>query len=378
MTSGMSNTNETVLEIDLNALAHNYRYLTSKLKPETKIMAVVKAFGYGSDAVQGAKELVQLGVDYFAVAYVKEGVALRDAGIETPILVLHPQPTNFETIIDRCLEPTLYSARIFKAFVSAAEEKAQENYPVHIKFNTGLNRLGFRETDTNWIIENLVKTTTIKVVSLFSHLAASEDAQEREFTLQQINRFQKISEEMIQKLEYAPLLHQSNTSAIINYPEAYFDMVRTGIGLYGYGNSEQEDKQLIPVATLKSVISQIHKIEPGETVGYNRAHHAKGYEKTATIPLGHADGISRQLGNEKGAVVIHGKKAPIIGNVCMDMLMVNITGIECIEGDEVIILGENQTAVQLAEAMGSISYELLTAISQRVKRVVCRKPFPND
>jgi len=373
MTSGGSNTKETVLEIDLNALAHNYRYLTSKLNPGTKVMAIVKAFGYGSDAVQAAEELARLGVDYFAVAYVNEGVALRDAGIETPVLVLHPQPDNFEILIDRCLEPTLYSSRIFKAFVSAAEEKAQENYPVHIKFNTGLNRLGFLDTDIDWIVENLVRTKTVKAVSLFSHLAASEDIQEREFTLQQINQFRRISEEVIQKLGYSPLLHQSNTSAIINYPEANFDMVRTGIGLYGYGNSELEDKHLKPVATLKSVISQIHEIEPGETVGYNRAYRAKGHEKTATIPLGHADGISRQLGNEIGSVLIHGKKIPIIGNVCMDMLMVNVTGVDCKEGDEVIILGENQTAVELAEAMDSISYELLTAISQRVKRVICRK-----
>ncbi len=373
MTSGGSTTKETVLEIDLNALAHNYRYLTSKLNSGTKVMAIVKAFGYGSDAVEAAKELAQLGVDYFAVAYVNEGVALRDAGIETPVLVLHPQPVNFEILIDRCLEPTLYSSRIFKSFVSTAEKKGQENYPVHIKFNTGLNRLGFLDSDIDWIVENLSRTKTIKAVSLFSHLAASEDEQEREFTIQQINQFKIISAEMIQQLGYSPLLHQSNTSAIINYPEANFDMVRTGIGLYGYGNSATEDKHLKPVATLKSVISQIHEIEPGETVGYNRAYRSKGYEKTATIPLGHADGISRQLGNEKGSVLIHGKKAPIIGNVCMDMLMVNITGIDCKEGDEVIILGENQTAVELAEAMGSISYELLTAISQRVKRVICRK-----
>jgi alanine racemase len=374
MTVPKSNTAETVLEINLSALAHNYQYLTSKIKPGTKVMGVVKAFGYGSDAIEVARELITLGVDYFAVAYIKEGVALRDAGVETPILVLHPQPHNFETLIDRCLEPALYSARVFKAFLSTAEEKAQTDYPVHIKFNTGLNRLGFRENDADWIIENLNKTRVVKVKSLFSHLAASEDASEREFTLKQIKRFQLISEAMIEKLGYAPLLHQSNTSAIINYPEANFDMVRTGIGLYGYGNSKDDDKRLRPVATLKSVISQIHQIEPGEAVGYNRGYTAKGYEKTATIPIGHADGISRDLGNEKGAVLIYGERAPIIGNVCMDMLMVNITGIDCKEGDEVIIIGEGQSAVNLAEAMDSISYELLTAISQRVKRVVSRKP----
>ena len=373
MTSPLHNNLETILEIDLDALAHNYHYLSSKIKPGTKIMGIVKAFGYGSEAIEVAKELVALGVDYFAVAYVKEGVALRDAGIETPILVLHPQPTNFETLIQKCLEPALYSARIFRAFVSTAEAHGQSQYPVHLKFNTGLNRLGFWEKDTDWIIERLGETSSVKIQSMFSHLAASEDLAEREFTMRQIEWFRVISEEMIQKLGHKPFLHQSNTSAILNYPEANFDLVRTGIGLYGYGNSEEEDMNLQPVATLKSVISQIHMIEPDETVGYNRAYRAKGYEKTATLPIGHADGISRQLGNEKGHVLIKSQKAPIIGNVCMDMLMVNITEIECEEGDEVVIIGEGQTAVALAETMSSISYELLTAISQRVKRVIKRK-----
>ncbi|MEM7085827.1 MAG: alanine racemase [Bacteroidota bacterium] len=375
MASPLHNNLETVLEIDLDALAHNYRYLSSKIKPGTKVMGVVKAFGYGSDAVEVAKELVCLGVDYLAVAYVKEGVALRNAGIETPILVLHPQPVNFETLIQKCLEPALYSARIFRAFVSTAEAHGQSQYPVHLKFNTGLNRLGFWESDTDWIVERLGETSAVKIQSMFSHLAASEDLAEREFTLGQINSFRVISEEMIQKIGYKPFLHQSNTSAILNYTEANFDLVRTGIGLYGYGNSEEEDNNLRPVATLKTVISQIHKIEPNESVGYNRAYRAKGYEKTATLPIGHADGISRQLGNEKGYVIIQGQKAPIIGNVCMDMLMVNITGIDCNEGDEVFVIGEGQTAVTLAETMGSISYELLTAISQRVKRIIKRKTF---
>ncbi|NND63025.1 MAG: alanine racemase [Flavobacteriaceae bacterium] len=373
MNSNPSSYGETVLEIDLNALAHNYRFITSKLKPETKVMAVVKAFGYGSDACEVAKELEQLGVDYFAVAYVKEGVALRNAGVRTPILVLHPQTVNFEVLIDRCLEPTLYSARIMKEFVRAAESKGQENYPVHIKFNTGLNRLGFWGNDSDWIMDRLSETTSIKIKSLFSHLAASEDASEKSFTLDQIEQFKEISEKIIAQLGYRPFLHQSNTSAIINYPEANFDMVRTGIGLYGYGNSKEADEQLSPVVTLKSIISQIHKIEPGESVGYNRAFKASGYEVTATLPLGHADGISRSYGNQVGHVLVHGKKAPIIGNVCMDMLMINVTGIECKEGDEVIIIGASNPASDLAESANSISYELLTALSQRIKRVVCRK-----
>ncbi|MFT5102480.1 MAG: alanine racemase [Candidatus Latescibacterota bacterium] len=369
----MPNATETVLEIDLNAVGHNYRFLTSKLKENTKVLGVVKAMGYGSDAVAIARELVMLGVDYLAVAYTAEGVLLRDAGIETPILVLHPQPANFDTLIDRCLEPGIYTARVLKAFVALAEQKEQTNYPIHIKFNTGLNRLGFWENEVDWVAERLSETKAVKVKSIYSHLAASEDLSERAFTLQQIDSFRKTSDELIAKIGYSPLRHQSNTSAIINYPEAHFDMVRTGIGLSGYGNAEEVDKKLKPISALKSVISQIHTIEPGDSVGYNRGYTAAGYERTATIPIGHADGIPRAMGNEKACLYVAGKPAPIIGNVCMDMLMINITGIDCNEGDEVEIIGPNQTAVQLANAMDSIAYELLTAISQRVKRVVCRK-----
>lgn len=364
---------ETVLEINVDALAHNYNYLTSKLAKGIKTLAVVKAFGYGSESIAIAKELENLGVDYFAVAYVKEGVALRDAGIRTPILVLHPQPINFAQLIDRCLEPSIYSSRILNHFITIAEAKKQKEYPIHLKFNTGLNRLGFKKSNTEHILKKLKGTQAIKVRSLFSHMVASEDLNEKEFTLQQINTFKTIAETMKAGLSYTPFMHQSNTSGVLNYPQAHFDMVRVGIGLYGFGNCDEETKNLKPVATLKSVISQIHDIEPGESVGYNRAHKAKGFEKTATIPIGHADGISRAYGNGIGWVTIAGKKAPIVGNVCMDMLMVNITAIDCQEGDEVIIFGENPTAQELSEAVGSIPYELLTAISQRVNRVVCRK-----
>lgn len=365
---------QTELHIDLNGLGHNFRYITSKLKPETKVLAVVKAGGYGSNACEVALELEKLGVAYFAVAYVNEGISLRDAGVSTPILVLHPQACNFDVLIERCLEPALYSPRILKAFIASAEKNNQTEYPVHLKFNTGLNRLGFWENDTPWIEEQIRNTKSIHIKSIFSHLAASEDMAERDFTLNQIEHFKKISKDVANRIGYQPMLHQSNTSAIINYPEAEFDMVRTGIGLYGYGNSSEEDELLRPVVTLKSIISQIHKIEPGETVGYNRAYKAEAYETTATIPIGHADGIPRSLGNEKGCVLVNGKKAPIIGNVCMDMLMINITGIDCKEGDEVVLIGDEQPATVFAKAANTISYEILTALSQRIKRVTWRKP----
>ncbi|MHA7844052.1 MAG: alanine racemase [Winogradskyella sp.] len=366
----MPKANETVLEIDLGALTHNFNYLKSKLQPNTKFLAVVKAFAYGSDSVAIAKHLESLNVDYLAVAYAKEGVLLRDAGVTTPILVLHPQPINFKTIIERCLEPSIYSARILNEFISVAEDQSQKDYPIHVKFNTGLNRLGFWENDVDYIVSQLNRTTSIKVKSLFSHLAASEDKNEIEFTKNQIESFKSIAEDFKAKLDYKPWLHICNTSGIINYSEGHLDMVRSGIGLYGFGNSASEDKQLKPIASLKSVISQIHKVEKGETVGYNRVYVAKGFEKTATIPIGHADGITRIYGKQKGFVFINGQKAPIIGNVCMDMIMVNISDIDCKEGDEVIIFDGSHKASNLAEASATISYEIITAISQRVKRII--------
>ncbi|TCK67901.1 alanine racemase [Winogradskyella wandonensis] len=368
----MSKAQETILELHLDALTHNYNYLKSKLKPETKFLAVVKAFAYGSDSIEVAKHLEKLAVDYFAVAYASEGVALRDAGITTPILVLHPQVVNFKTIIERCLEPSIYSPRILKAFIAVAEQEKQSNYPVHIKFNTGLNRLGFWHNDIEFIVNQLKSTSSIAAKSLFSHLAASEDENEKDFTLKQIEDFKNIASNFETQIGYQPWLHLCNTSGVINYPEAHFNMVRCGIGLYGFGNSAIEDQNLKPIAKLKSVVSQIHQIEKGETVGYNRAYAAKYFEKTATIPIGHADGISRQFGNKKGYVFINGQKAPIIGNVCMDMIMVNITNIDCKEGDEVIVFDGNYKASTLAESANTISYEVLTAISQRVKRKIIK------
>lgn len=328
----------------------------------------VKAFAYGSDSVAVAKHLQSLEVDYFAVAYTSEGVVLRDAGITKPILVLHPLPISFEVIIERCLEPSLYNAKVLKEFIATAEAHNQTNYPVHIKFNTGLNRLGFWENDVEYIVSKLKATKSILVKSAFSHLAASEDKNEAVFTNGQIKSFKSTAKALEKGLSYKPWLHMCNTSGVINYPEAHLDMVRCGIGLYGFGNSAKEDDNLKPIASLKSVISQIHNIENGETVGYNRAYTSKGFEKTATIPIGHADGITRVYGNGKGFVFVNGKKAPIVGNVCMDMIMINVTNIDCEEGDEVILFDGSRKASELAESAGTISYEILTAISQRVKR----------
>lgn len=366
----MPKARETVLEINLSALAHNYRYLRSKIDADVKFMGVVKAFGYGSEAAAIAGKLEELGADYLAVAYTGEGIALRKAGIKLPILVLHPQSYNFEQLIEHCLEPSLYSEFVLKEFIRTAETLKQQHFPVHIKFNTGLNRLGFSEGQTGKVSSLLLGTSSVKAVSLFSHLAASEDWREREFTLNQIHMFKRIAIDLFEELPYQPMLHILNTSGIINYPEAAFDMVRSGIGLYGFGNEKFEDEKLRPVATLKTIISQIHDLKKGDTVGYNRAYIADKPRRTATLPIGHADGINRQYGNNRAGVMVGGKYAPIIGNVCMDMLMIDITDIDCEEGDEVIIWGGPQHATEFAAKGETISYELITGVSQRIKRIL--------
>ncbi|MDT8414981.1 MAG: alanine racemase [Flavobacteriaceae bacterium] len=365
----MQKARETQLEINLKALHHNFLQLKGKLQPQTLFMAVVKANAYGSDAVAVAKFLEDK-ADYFAVAYTTEGIELREAGIRKPILVLHPQSVHFEEIIDYCLEPALYSHFVLNAFLLTAQLKKQQHYPVHLKFNTGLNRLGFDPDEAKDLATRIHKNPQIKIRSVFSHLAASEDPNERDFTLRQIAFFSKIRSAILENLPYKPLFHCTNTSGIINYPDAHFDMVRSGIGLYGYGNEARVDQSLKPIATLKTIISQLHTIQPGDTVGYNRAFEAPKLQKIATLPIGHADGLSRRLGNGVGFVTIHGQKAPYVGNVCMDMLMVNVTGITCEEGDEVVVFGENPTAETLAQSTETITYEVLTKISKRIKRVI--------
>jgi alanine racemase len=348
---------------------HNLNYFKQKLQSQTKILAVVKAFGYGSDGVQVAKFLEDK-VAYFAVAYTHEGVALREAGIQTPILVLHPHIQNLQSIIDFKLEPALYNFNIFNAFLQLAVEVSLLNYPIHIKFNTGLNRLGFYQTDIPKILTALKQINQVKVQALFSHLAASEDLEEVDFTTNQIISFEKIVQQFNIDLGYTPMLHILNTSGVVNYPNAQFDMVRIGIGLYGFGNDEKETAHLKNTHNLKSIISQIHHIERGETVGYNRAFKAKKATKTATIPVGHADGLSRRLGNKKGFILINNQKAPIIGNVCMDMIMVDITTIDCKEGDEVIIFNTQEMIQHIADISETIVYETLTVISPRIKKIL--------
>ena len=367
----MANNHVTILEIDSQALEHNLTHFKSKLNSETKILAVVKAFGYGSDGVL-VSDFLKDKVDYFGVAYAQEGIALREAGIETPIMVLHPQLQNFDAIINHRLEPCLYNFKSLDAFFNLADERLLLNYPVHLNFNTGLNRLGFWHNDIGLLLSKIHKNKHIKITSLFSHLAASEDPEEKEFSINQINNFAYIVKQMYEAFSYEPFIHMLNTSGVLNYSKAQFDMVRVGIGLYGFGNDENETSQLQNTHNLYSVISQIHLIEPGETVGYNRAFIAKKPTKTATVPIGHADGIPRAVGNQKGFVLVNNQKAPIIGNVCMDMLMIDVTKIECKEGDRVTIFNSQKMIQAFSEAAETIPYETLTALSSRVKKMLMK------
>ena len=363
------NNNPTVLEIDLSSIEHNLNFFRSRLDDKTKILAVVKASGYGTDALAVAKTLVRQHVDYFAVAYVDEGIALRDAGINTPILVLHPQVNNLNLIIQYKLEPNLYSKKILTSFLKISAISGLSSYPVHLKFNTGLNRLGFKRSDLNFLFASLQHQKSVKINSIFSHLVASEDENEREFSLNQIQKFNIIAKDFNELFGYKPMMHMTNTSGILNFPEGHFDMVRLGIGLYGFANDSKTTSRLQNVMRLKSVISQIHHIEKNESVGYNRGFFASHEMKTATIPLGHADGFFRSLGQGKVFVSVNGQKAPVIGNVCMDMIMIDITGISCEEGDEVIIFDNQKQILEIARQANTISYEILTTFSERIKRI---------
>ncbi len=366
-------THETVLEINLNAISHNLNLFKSKLNPNTKLMVMVKAFGYGNGGFEVAKLLSHHQVDYLGVAFADEGISLKNAGIDLPIMVLNPENTSFSTIIQHQLEPEIYSIKGLAAFLKLAEHKKLKNFPIHIKLDTGMHRLGFEEENIDELIDKLKANKTVEVKSILSHLATSDDMTFIDFTLSQIKLFEKLTVKLMDELQIQPIRHILNTSGISNFQQAQYDMVRLGIGLYGVSNDEDEQKSLENVGTLKSIISQIRTIEVGESVGYGRRFIAKKQTKIATIPIGYADGISRHWGNGVGYVVIKNKKAPIVGSVCMDMLMVDISDIDCKEGSEVIIFGENPTVTYMAHQLGTIPYEIMTSISQRVKRVFYRE-----
>lgn len=362
-------THETVLEVNLDAITHNYNFYKSFLNPTTKVMVMIKAFGYGHGSYEIAKQLQHLQVDYLGVAFADEGVLLRKMGIHCPIIVMNPEKSAFSKMIHYQLEPEIYSIEALKSFVNCLQKQELNHYPIHLKINTGMNRLGFTTEQIPELMLYLAKYKEIKIASIFSHLAASDIAEMTDFTLKQIHTFKQNADAITNQLQYKPLLHILNTSGIYNFSEYQMDMVRLGIGLYGIGNNINEQKQLETVSKLKTIVLQINEIRKNESVGYSRNFVTQKATKIATIPIGYADGIRRLYGNGIGTVFIKGKNYPIVGSICMDMLMIDI-GYDKIEiGDEVEIFGKNITIYEIAKKWNTIPYEIMTAISQRVKRV---------
>lgn len=359
---------QTVLEINLNRLIDNLNLFKSKLLPETKIMVMVKAFSYGSGTSEIARVLQFQQVDYLAVAVADEGIELRRAGIELPILVMNPEEHSFESMIEFRLEPNIYSFDLYKRFAAAVTRNAVSNYPVHIKLETGMNRLGFSsETELRELALMLSHSNQLKVASVFSHLAASDEEIHDKFTLAQAEQFMRFSSIITEKLKYKVWRHLLNSAGIERFAQFQFEMVRLGIGLYGV--SANQNRNVRSISSLKTTVSQVKNVPVGETVGYGRKGNILRDSVVAVLPIGYADGYNRRLGNGVGKVYIGGSFAPIIGNVCMDMCMVDVTGLNVHEGDEVEIIGDHVLLSDVARWMGTIPYEVLTSISQRVKRV---------
>lgn len=361
---------QTVMSINLSALSHNLNVFRKKLKQGVKTMAMVKASSYGSGSFEIANRLQYAGVDYLTVAYTDEGIALRKAGITMPIMVMSPDTQSFDRMIAWKLEPEIFNFRSLDAFLQIGQTLQIKEYPVHIKLDTGMHRLGFDEADMSMLADKLKGNDAIKVVTIFSHLAASEDPKEDDYTKLQATRFEGMCNTIVAALGYKPMRHICNSAAIPRHPALHYEMVRLGIGLYGIDSSSTLKKELRQVATLKTTIAQIKIVPAGDGVGYGRTAAVDWERRLATISIGYADGYPRALDNGETYVLIHGKKARVTGRVCMDMCMVDITSIpEASEGDEVIVFGEDLPVTQLAKWAGTIAYELMTGISQRVKRV---------
>lgn len=361
---------QTEMQINLSALKQNWTVYRSLLQPGVKTMAMVKAFSYGSGSFEVANALQHVGVDYLAVAYTDEGIALRTAGISLPIMVMSPDNTSFDRMILWGLEPEIYNINSLQLFIQAIQRSADKTVGIHIKLDTGMHRLGFTKEELPSLLKLLQEHKALKVLSIFSHLAASENTQFDNFTKVQQHLFDKMSALLIKTIGYAPLLHLANSAAIIRHPHLHYNMVRLGLGLYGIADDDAMQKQLQEVATLKSRIAQIKNIDAGESIGYSRNFVATSPMKIGIINIGYADGYPRNLGNGVGHVLIHKQAAKIIGNICMDLCMIDLSSIESVqEGDEVILFNHELRIQQLAKWANTIPYEIMTGISQRVKRV---------
>lgn len=358
------------LELDLSGCRDNYRYFRGLLKPQTKMLVLVKANAYGHGAVEFAKMMSEAGADYLAVAYPVEGMELREAGIHKPILVLTAGTDFFNEIIDNNLEPSIPNTSALDILCKTLEERDIRNFPIHIKLDTGMHRLGFVTSELAELEDYLSKTDRVRVKSIFSHLAASDEPENDDFTLGQIKLFQQNAGTLSDSLGYRPMWHILNSAGIERFPQYQFDMVRLGIGIYGI--SALPGVKLAPVASLKCKILQIKHLKPEDgTVGYGRhGKIAAGGTVTATIPVGYADGIDRLLGCGRASFLLNGKRVPTIGNICMDMCMLDITGVEAKVGDTVTIFGKEPTISELAAILGTIPYEILTSVPRRIERVV--------
>ena len=358
---------ETILEINLNALVSNLNYYRSKLKPDTKMVCMVKASAYGAGSYEIAKTLQDHRVDYLAVAVADEGSDLRKAGITSSIIIMNPEQTAFKTMFDYKLEPEIYSFNLLNELIKAAEKEGVTNFPVHIKIDTGMHRLGFAPSEIPELLARLKRQTSVVPRSVFSHLVGSDSTQFDAFTRKQIEIFEQVADEIQGAFSHKILRHICNTAGIERYPGAQFDMVRLGVGLYGV--NPFTNTMLNNVSTLKTTILQIRDVPQEDSVGYSRKGKLNRDSRIAAIPIGYADGLNRRLGNGNAYCLVNGQKAPYVGNICMDVCMIDVTDIPCKEGDKVIVFGTELPVTVLADVLGTIPYEILTSVSNRVKRV---------
>ncbi len=359
---------ETTLDVNLEAIAENLNFYRSFMKPETKITCMVKASAYGAGSVEIAKTLQDRGVDYLAVAVADEGADLRRAGITTGIIVMNPEMTAFNTLFQYDLEPEVYSFKLLDALVHAAEKQGIQGFPVHIKLDTGMHRLGFNPLkDVPQIIERLKRQSAIVPRSVFSHFVGSDSPDFDEFSARQFQLFDEASQQLQRAFPNKILRHICNSAGIERFPERHLDMVRLGLGLYGI--DPIDNRRLHNVTSLRTTILQIRNVPKGDSIGYSRRSFVERDSRIAAIPIGYADGLNRHLGNRNGYCLVNGQKAPYIGNICMDVCMIDVTGIDCKEGDTVEIFGDNLPVTVLSDKLDTIPYEVLTSVSNRVKRV---------
>jgi alanine racemase len=358
------------LELNLKATLENYKYFRSLLEPQTKLLVLVKANAYGHGAVEFGAMMQRAGADYLAVAYPVEGLELRRNGISLPVIVLTAGTDFYPEIIETRLEPSIPNLYSLRAFAAQLRELGLKDYPIHIKLDTGMHRLGFMTGELPELIEYLNATPEVKVKSVFSHLCVAEDPSQDAFTLGQIELFQKNAQTLADGLGYMPMRHILNSAGIERFPQYQMDMVRLGIGIYGV--SAVPGKTLTPVASLKCKVLQVKQLGPGDTVGYGRWGRAKEGTVIATIPVGYADGIDRHLGRGAASFSLNGQRVPTIGNICMDMCMLDVTGVPAAVGDTVTVFGEDPTVEELASILGTIPYEILSSVPRRIERMVIR------